>query len=565
MTLAYTATAVRDGADTPLNDVRLSVAGKTWHLVGRGGPTREETLLRPLEQNPHTLPVLLGAGLGHGLELLLKNHSGPVAVVDKESPIQELTRCRERFQDRENLLWIADQDPEVALKKLSLWQMEHGGLPFTPLPYPVYLRLDPEYYALLRDRLAASQSFDFWAKARYPKFKSQTPRLLLVTSQYFLMGEIVTACERLGVPHHFINVGDKEVGSGEFVESLLKAVLEFKPDFVFTINHLGVDREGVLVELLARLELPLASWFVDNPHLILYLYNRNVSPLTAIFTWDADNLPSLKDMGFEHVHYLPLGTDPQRFVPPRKPPRQGPLTSDVSFVGNSMHYKVGHRLKAAKPDRGLLLRYREIAGAFGEHDERSVRSFLNTNFPELLPSFEALDTAERRLAFEAMITWEATRQYRKRCVEQLLPFHPLIVGDKGWKITFKKAAQPWRWHRELNYYKELPLFYPLSQINFNCTSKQMKGAVNQRIFDVPATGSFVLTDWRVQMERLFEPDVEVVCFREPEEIPELIQRYLRHPEERAAVVRAARRRILAQHTYEHRLQRIMDTMRAIYA
>ena len=74
------------------------------------------------------------------------------------------------------------------------------------------------------------------------------------------------------------------MGCAEFVEELLRAVVEFKPDFVFTVNHLGVDREGVLIDLLARLELPLASWFVDNPHLILYVYDRLNSPWTSIFT-----------------------------------------------------------------------------------------------------------------------------------------------------------------------------------------------------------------------------------------------------------------------------------------
>ena len=101
----------------------------------------------------------------------------------------------------------------------------------------------------------------------------------------------------------------------QLVQQLLEAVVSFRPDCCITLNHMGVDVEGVLMDLLARLQLPLASWFVDNPHLIIHLYSRCVSPWTTLFTWDSDNIPTLRAAGFEHVFYLPLATTPQRFKP----------------------------------------------------------------------------------------------------------------------------------------------------------------------------------------------------------------------------------------------------------
>jgi len=563
----YVALPVYDGAT--LVDIRLVWPHRTWHLLGRGGTAREIALANEIDPAARTLPVLLGAGLGAGLAAVLAAQPGAVAVLDKETPLLELSNAKALYADHPRVRWIDAPTAEAAVRELTQWQMENHGRPFQPLANPVYLRLDPDYYGALRERLVASRKFDFWAKADYVRFKSWPPRVLLVTSTYFLMGEIVTACQRLGVPHYFINLEDKEIASVDFVEQLLRAVLEFKPDFVFTINHLGVDREGVLIDLLERLKLPLASWFVDNPHLILYLYNKLVSPYSAIFTWDADNLPTLQDMGFAHVHYLPLATDPQRFVPAgtKQRPRYAadhPMRARVAFVGNSMHYKVGARMKVARPARELLLQYREIAAEFSAHDERSVRAFLAASYPELMVHFQELETPERQLAFETMITWEATRQYRKRCLEGVLPFNPLIVGDRGWRITFRHAPQPWRWHEEINYYMDLPFFYPLVDINFNCTSKQMKGAVNQRVFDVPAAGAFVLTDWRLQIENLFEPGKEVICFHDSDEVAPLARQYLNDPQARQAIATAARRRILSAHTYEHRVESIMRTMLGIY-
>jgi spore maturation protein CgeB len=582
-------------------DVEVTVDGRTMPMLGPGGPARELALLAPYEKLlaearpaspgvsaqavPPVLPVLLGAGTGAALARLLELHPGPVAVVDRSTEILAVTRLRDRHADATaagRILWVTDDDADAALRTLTRWQYENGGLQLLPLPHPFYLRLDRAHYARLRDVLSASARFNFWERAAYPKFADPAalPRVLLITSQYFLMGEIVTACQRLGVPHHLLTLDDDEVGRGEFVEKLLRAVVEFRPDFAFTINHLGVDREGVLTDLLEKLRLPLASWFVDNPHLILYLYRRIVSPWTAIFTWDADNLPSLRDLGFEHVAYLPLGTDPVRFAPPASPPPAShPWRARVSFVGNSMVYKVAHRMKAGKLPAALLRSYREVAEGFGAHGERSVGAYLRAHQPQLAAVYDGLgglggpdgpdglnglNGAERRLSYETMLTWEATRQYRAACVARTLPFAPLIVGDRGWRKVFRTAPAGWRLHPEINYYSELPAFYPLSEINFNCTSKQMKGAVNQRVFDVPATGSFVLTDWRDQIENLFEPGREVVCYAEPEEADDLLRRYLDHPEERARVVAAARRRILAEHTYEHRLRALLDHMRRIF-
>ena len=92
----------------------------------------------------------------------------------------------------------------------------------------------------------------------------------------------------------------------------------------------------------------------------------------------------------------------------------------------------------------------------------------------------------------------------------------------------------------------------------------MKGAVNQRVFDVPVCGGFLLTDHRRQMEDLFEPGREIVCYREPGEIQDLVRHYLARDDARRAVTEAARKRILAEHTYDLRLASLVRTMREIY-
>lgn len=551
-------------------DILAFINGRTLAMLGPGGPERERAPVRRFlesttpAQRADTLPVLLGAGLGHALGLLLASVDGPVAVVEKEAALSALSGTLDRLSatERERVFVVDAQESRDALAALTRWQMTNGGKKLTPIALSFYQRLDKGYYGLLLDSLLASARYDFWSRAVRPRFQGTMPRVLLLTSKYFLMGELETACRRLGVDYRLVTVGDGEQEQGVFVRQLLEAVLSFRPDCCITLNHMGVDVEGVLMDLLARLELPLASWFVDNPHLIIHLYTRCISPWTALFTWDADNVPSLHAAGFEHVRYLPLGTDPERFTPARRPVPQE-WHADVSFVGNSMLYKVGGRLKHGRFPAGLLRPFREVSRAFCDSDDRAVADFLARRFPGVHARYLALPDNDARLAYETAITWQATRLYRNGLVRRLLPFRPLIVGDGGWKIEFRHEARQPRYLHELSYYSQLPAFYGHSAINFNCTSQQMKGAVNQRVFDVPASDAFVLTDWRPQMEQLFEPG-EMACYRDADEIPGLVRHYLAHESERRAIAAAGRRRVLACHRWEHRLKTLLDAMRDIY-
>lgn len=386
----------------------------------------------------------------------------------------------------------------------------------------------------------------------------KAPRLLLLTSAYFLLGELKAACERAGTPHLLVDLAAREMDAAGFVRLIREANASFRPQAIVTVNHLGVDREGVLYALAADLRLPIVSWFVDNPEFILPLYPAPDPENTLVLTWDADSLDAVRAHGFRHVYWLPLGADTERFRPGRADPAVRPeWRARVSFVGNSMLRKTATRLAAARPTPGLLEAFAELAGAFGAWGGRSARQFVASARPELLPELDGLG-AVRRTAYETALVWRSTLDYRLRCLLAAEPYSPLVAGDPGWAELL--AGRSFRLHPELNYYEELPGFYPQSEVNFNCTSLQMKGAVNQRVFDVPACGAFLLTDRRGGIERLFEPGREIMLYDGPEDAAEQLARCLGDADLRARVAAAGRARVLAEHSYDHRLRSLFAAM-----
>ncbi len=392
------------------------------------------------------------------------------------------------------------------------------------------------------------------------RHRGRPPRLLLLTSAYFLLGEIKAACQRMEVPHLLVDLATKEMTAESFVATMREAFSSFRPDAILTVNHLGVDREGVLYQLARQARLPIVSWFVDNPEFVLPIFPAPDPESTLVLTWDADSMEAVRGHGFRNVLWLPLGADPERFRPGREAPpdKAGQWRSPVSFVANSMLEKTRKRLEAARPGPALLQAFGPIALEFAHSDTGSVAAFLKEKRPEAAAELAGLNVL-RRTAYETAVAWQATLIYRLGCVLRILPYAPLIAGDSGW-ADLLAGRTGHRLTPEINYYEELPGFYPLSDVNFNCTSKQMKGAVNQRVFDVPAAGAFLLTDHRRQMELLFEPGREVAVYHDPEEIPALLERCLADPELRRAIAGAGRRRVLAEHTYEHRLSAMLAAM-----
>jgi len=401
----------------------------------------------------------------------------------------------------------------------------------------------------------------FWERVRIPRFRGDAPRLLLFSSGYFLEKEIESSCTRLGWGVRKIVLPKGERCTTAFIENLLSAAAEFKPDFALTINHLGLDRQGEIATLFEKMALPLASWFVDNPRLILHDFPEQANPWCALFTWNQDTVEPLTALGFGLVGYLPLATDTELFKPGvvGKPAWRSP----VSFVGDSMVRPVSKLLKRLQPWPHALDLARQAASGFSRSLVGNALEYMRDELPALHSLWEELPDPLRRLDLEQFLTWEATRLFRLERIGALLPFSPLIAGDSGWRSLLPRGG--WNLLGPLDYYRDLPGFYPLSTVNFNVTSLQMKGAVNQRVFDVPACGGFLLTDWREQMEGLFEPGKETVCYGNVEEIGGLVRHFLNHPDERLKIATAARKRVLAEHDYAHRMRNMLKTLRRRYA
>ena len=533
-------------------------------LHSRFAPIQEaEALTAGLDIGRDDILVILGFGLGYHVEAALGKltHDNLVIVVEASPGIfsaaleyADLT-C---LLSRPNTRLLVGSPASDVLNAITMEQVNKSFAKLRILPHPASVHARPEYYQELEANLRAADYTSLRNELVHKRLATDELKVLVIDTGYFLNQEIYRALDNLGHQAAFFSLENSDYGASDTVPRLLAAVAAFKPDFVLTVNHLGLDAKGILTNLLNRLKIPLASWFVDSPVLVLRHSQGNVSDNCSIFVWDQDYVAPVRALGFEHVHYLPLATDDSVFKPCRLSPNPlAHLNCDLSFVGNSMADSVKQSAARINLPSELHPWVDNLSRRFIKAPDKTPGRLIFDN--------EGCDSAylgslPRQLQneLEALITWRSTQLYRSEVLLGLGELAPTIVGDHGWSgllghNSFKLMPQ-------LDYYRQLPLFYPLSKVNLNITSTQMKTGLNQRIFDIPACNAFVLTDYRKQIEQAFDVGREIVCYSHPEEALDLARFYVRHDRERAKISERARTRVLAQHTYKHRLHDLIKRM-----
>ena len=381
----------------------------------------------------------------------------------------------------------------------------------------------------------------------YDKLAGEAPRMLVLESGYWLDAACVNAARGMGWATLTVSVPAKGFLPRESVEGLLLALARLRPDFILTINLSGMDTEGLFARLFEDLDIPYVTWFVDDPRTILMGRETYASSYAVALTWEDAYAGYLSAMGFPVVRRLPLAVDPTVFNADPAASWDYPPT----FVGNSM-------TAFSDEEWAWANRHPELASAI--HEAFGAQRVTRDNFAKGLAALldrdllEGLDEDQRR-HIELLFFLEGTRRLRLDIVRLLGPEGLEVRGDDEWRQFFPEAGGA------INYLHALPSFYRGCEINFNTTSIQMATAVNQRVFDCPAAGGFLLTDAQPDLCRLFDVEHETAVYHSRDECVDLLRQYRRHPAARRDIARRARKRILGEHTYAHRLCEIVAIIR----
>ncbi len=386
----------------------------------------------------------------------------------------------------------------------------------------------------------------------YPKFKSPPYRLLfphVLTYELNLQAALLAELRRQG--HEVVEQPFRRgMPPDESLRVLLRTAVEVRPDAVLTLNGMGLDNRGRALSTLSKLGLPVVTWYLDH-----HLFNGHAGDGTPrewafAFSYESSLMTGLREAGFQHVFYLPLASDPG-LVPSGDQSPYASLTDKVTYVGNTF-------AEASRDyhDPGFERVYAEWSPDFGGQKWAQGRINLGTLFDPYRDRFVSREEFHR---FMAYVVARETLRYRVDQLSSLVDDALVVFGPSDWKEHLPEALL----RPPVAYQTEAPWVYRSSGINLSLTTLQHETALNQRYYDVPLCGGFLLGEWQESLPRHFEPEEEAVFFRSKAELVDKVRYYRAHPEEKQRIIGRARKRVLREHLMEHRVATLLAEVRRV--
>jgi spore maturation protein CgeB len=142
-----------------------------------------------------------------------------------------------------------------------------------------------------------------------------------------------------------------------------------------------------------------------------------------------------------------------------------------------------------------------------------------------------------------------------------LPTHDLVLGGSGWEDKPRDANVKYVGHV---YTHEHNAFNSTVDVVLNVNRESMARtgySPATRVFEAAGAGACMITDAWQGIAEFLEPDREVLVAGSGEEVAEHVAALT--PGRRRAIGDAARRRVLAEHTYAHRAATLESVLRGV--
>ncbi len=310
--------------------------------------------------------------------------------------------------------------------------------------------------------------------------------------------------EMEGAAHRAQGAEKNKLVSAIFEAALneVSGALDFQPDLIISLAQAPLDA-GSLARLKEKTQALAAFWLVEDFRNFEYVAKIAASYDAFFHIQEGLVEPALKAWGLARAWYLPMAADTGLFQP-LPPGAPNSYRADLSFMG------------AGYPNR------RNLMGMLAE------RYWPQTGRPA--SDFRIFGSG-----------WNGVSRAVKR-----------HLYERGRRVTLPECV----------------MIYAGGLVNLNIHSSFRSDPplspesrfVNPRTFEIAAAASFQVVDSRPLLAPLFESGRELAVVERAEDLPEIINHYLAHPDEAAEIGLAARARTLREHAYPHRLRRMLNIL-----
>lgn len=328
----------------------------------------------------------------------------------------------------------------------------------------------------------------------------------------------------------------------------LRSILQNKPDLLFFINR--SPGEFAPITTLNQLRLPRMIWLVDDPECFV---RDPFDEQDFLFTWDMEYEQTLRNKNARQIDYFPHAADMDAHAGQNREQYRSP----VSFIG---------AVKALKPQElGLSPREEEFVRFIGllkaAKQDASYQSLVFQHQDEYDLSILQSETDALPRFMKYGIYTVANAFWRIAVLEKVMHFGLKIYGNKDWLVWLRDHPLRSCYAGPADPLSQTPDIYASSTINLNIRSLQNQSGMNQRDFNCPLAGGFLLNDSFPGIEQFFIPNEEMVFYNNLDDLIGKVDYYLRHDDARREILRRGKERVQRDHTYSRRIPQIIDTLK----
>lgn len=199
---------------------------------------------------------------------------------------------------------------------------------------------------------------------------------------------------------------------------------------------------------------------------------------------------------------------------------------------------------------------------FHQEREKILRDLIGQTDLQIWSDIQPSSAPQPRSAFVRQWAYDAVHTARQFGIPQsLLAATPVVSKVAQWenRPEISSAVDKRLTRRAHSPLFGLAMFQQLhdSKVALNThIDISPVSASNMRLFEATGVGTCLLTDWKANMRELFEPDREVLTYRDTRECVEKVRYILAHNDERRAIAAAGQRRVLREHTFAQRAAQI---------
>ncbi len=338
----------------------------------------------------------------------------------------------------------------------------------------------------------------------------------------------------------------------ELTSSLRKEV----PDVVFSFNYFPV-----ISNVCKQENIRYISWIYDSPYVLLYSYTV-INPCNEVYVFDKELYLEFHNAGINTVHYMPMAANTNRldaltdsivkkdFIP---------YLYNVSFVGSlytEEHNFFDRMTTLSDYTKGyldaIMTAQMKVQGYnFIQESLAPIMDDLYKALP-MDPNPDGVESKEYLYA-QYVINRKITGLERTDLIRAITEHFSFDLFTPNKNFSMPNLTN----HGPVDYYRQMPLVFKQSKINLNISLRSIKSGVPLRAFDIMGSGGFLLSNYQADFLDDFIPGTDFAYYESKEDLLNKINYYLTHEDERAAIAKNGHNKVVANHTFRHRIQEML--------